>query len=430
MSEIPFPNREAIEAAQLEKLNQLISIQVSSNPFYSDKISTADLTLPFSGLTGFTNTFPFTSKDELIEDQKKNPPFGSNLTYPLESYTRFSQTSGTTGIPMRWLDTPESWQWMLDNWKLVFRSVEAKPEDVIFFAFSFGPFLGFWTAFEAAQQLGCLSITSGGMSSVARLHSILDNGVTILCCTPTYAIRLAEVAREEKLDLTKTSVRAIIAAGEPGSSIPATRRRIEQLWPGARVVDHHGMTEIGPVTYECPKRRGVLHVIESAFIPEINDPNTNKLVAVGEVGELVLTNLGRIGSPLLRYRTGDMVKNSGNTQCECGTYNLALEGGILGRTDDMVFIRGVNVYPSAIEKVIRTFPEIVEYQVEVNTQATLSELDVTVELEPQNQNATELTKTLEKAFGVSLSLRIPVKIADPGSLPRFEMKAKRWVKRG
>ena len=429
MSDNQFPDREPIEAEQLKKINQLISNLVSSNQFYTNKINKASLQFPFSNVGEYTNTFPFTSKEELVEDQQRNPPYGSNLTYPLEDYTRFSQTSGTTGIPLRWLDTPESWQWMLDNWKQVFYSVDLRPQDTLFFAFSFGPFLGFWTAFEAAQQLRCLSITGGGMSSVARLHSIIDNKVTLLCCTPTYAIRLAEVAREEKLNLEKANVRAIIAAGEPGASIPATRQRIEQLWPGARLVDHHGMTEIGPVSYECSKRPGVLHVIESAFIPEINNSETGKSVEVGETGELVLTNLGRIGSPLLRYKTGDMVKNAGNSQCECGTYDLALGGGILGRVDDMVFIRGVNVYPSAIEKVIRAFPEIVEYQVEVDTQLALPELVVEIELEPQCQNSVEITSNLEKAFDVSLSLRIPVKIASSGSLPRFEMKAKRWVKK-
>ena len=429
MSDNLLPDREAIEANQLNKINHLLTNLVPSNQFYTRKINKADLQFPFSNLRDYTNTFPLTIKEELVEDQKTNPPYGSNLTYPLEKYTRYSQTSGTTGIPLRWLDTPESWQWMLDNWKHVFYSVDTKPEDTIFFAFSFGPFLGFWTAFEAAQQLRCLSITGGGMSTVARLHSIIDNKVTLLCCTPTYVIRLAEVAREEKLNLEQAGVRAIIAAGEPGSSIPATRQQIELLWPGARLVDHHGMTEIGPVTYECSKRPGVLHVIESAFIPEIINSETGKSIETGEVGELVLTNLGRIGSPLLRYRTGDMVKNGGNHLCECGTYNLALEGGILGRADDMVFIRGVNVYPSVIEKVVRTFPEIVEYQVEVNTQLALPELLVEVELGPQCQDSTKITSNLEKAFDVSLSLRIPVKIASPGSLPRFEMKANRWVKK-
>ena len=172
-----------------------------------------------------------------------------------------------------------------------------------------------------------------------------------------------------------------------------------------------------------------MHVIESAFILEIINSETGKSIETGEGGELVLTNLGRISSPLLRYRTGDMVKNGGNHLCECGTYNLALEGGILGRADDMVFIRGVNVYPSVIEKVVRTFPEIVEYQVEVNTQLALPELLVEVELGPQCQDSTKITSNLEKAFDVSLSLRIPVKIASPGSLPRFEMKANRWVKK-
>ena len=179
MSDNLLPDREAIEANQLNKINHLLTNLVPSNQFYTRKINKVDLQFPFSNLRDYTNTFPLTIKEELVEDQKTNPPYGSNLTYPLEKYTRYSQTSGTTGIPLRWLDTPESWQWMLDNWKHLFYSVDTKPEDTIFFAFSFGPFLGFWTAFEAAQQLRCLSITGGGMSTVARLHSIIYNKVTL-----------------------------------------------------------------------------------------------------------------------------------------------------------------------------------------------------------------------------------------------------------
>src|SRR5262249_34165146 len=153
------------------------------------------------------------------------------------------------------------------------------PGDRFFFAFSFGPFLGFWTAFEAGLRLGCMCLPGGGQSSAARLRAILENRATVLCCTPTYAIRLGEVAAAEGIDLAAGAVRTILVAGEPGGSIPATRARIERLWPGARVRDHHGMTEIGPVSFECPARPGVLHVIEAGYLPEIIDPESERPVA-------------------------------------------------------------------------------------------------------------------------------------------------------
>jgi phenylacetate-CoA ligase len=375
----------------------LIGAVVPANRFYARKVDS----LPYLETL-------FTRKQELIDDQAAHPPYGTNLTFPLDRYTRFCQTSGTSGHPLRWLDTNESWSWMLGNWDRVYQAAGVTPKDHLFFAFSFGPFLGFWTAFEAATRMGALAIPGGGMRTSVRLRTILETRATVLCCTPTYAIRLAESAVEEKLDLETSAIRRIIVAGEPGGSIASTRAHIEKLWPGARVVDHHGMTETGPVSYGCPRRPGVLHVIESSYIAEVID------------GELILTNLGRIGSPLIRYRTGDLVKAIRGT-CVCGSTDVALEGGILGRTDDMVVVRGVNIYPSAVEEVLRS-EGIHEYRVEVRTERALTELRIHVEAEPS------ATGRLEAALTNAFSLRIPVASVETGSLPRFEAKAKRWVR--
>ena len=149
------------------------------------------------------------------------------------------------------------------------------------------------------------------------------------------------MAAQEKIDLGSSRVRTLIVAGEPGGTIPAVSDRLTRSWPGARVFDHHGMTEVGPVTYQCPAQAGILHVIESAYFPEIIEPASADAVKPGQTGELVLTTLGRSGSPLLRFRTGDLVKSKERGEpCECGRYELALEGGILGRTDDMVVENG------------------------------------------------------------------------------------------
>ncbi len=257
--------------------------------------------------------------------------------------------------------------------------------------------------------MGALAIPGGGMRTAVRLRTILETRATVLCCTPTYAIRLAEAAAEENLNLATSNVRRVVVAGEPGGSIPATRAHIEKLWPGARVIDHHGMTETGPVSYGCPARPGVLHIIESSYVAEVID------------GELILTNLGRLGSPLIRYRTGDLV-HAVKGQCICGSTDVALEGGILGRTDDMVVVRGVNIYPSAVEEVLRS-EGVTEYRVEVRTERALTELRIQVEAS-ESSAAPRLEAALTNAF----SLRIPVSHVDIGSLPRFEAKAKRWVR--
>ena len=415
---------------QLPQLEVLLAA-LRTNPFYARKLLGTGLLDGVATLAEFSARCPFTTKAELVADQLAHPPYGSNLTFPLERYTRCHQTSGSTGSPLRWLDTPESWTWMLDNWETVHRKAGTTAADRIFFAFSFGPFLGFWTAFESAQRLGCLVFAGGGMTSVARLQAILDLRATILCCTPTYAIHLAEVAAKEGIDLRRSQVKTLSVAGEPGGSIPAVRARLQELWPGARVYDHHGMTEVGPVSYECPTRPGVLHVIERAFIAEVVDPATSQPAGEGERGELILTNLGRTGSPLLRYRTGDLVKRGSPTTergtCACGATDLALEGGILGRVDDMVVVRGVNVYPSAIEEIIRRVGGVAEYQVRVSKRHALAELTVTVE-PTVDGSGLGVERRLAAAFESSLALRVPVELAAPGSLPRFESKARRWTR--
>lgn len=415
---------------QLTQLRSLLAALLPANPFYAHKLAGSGLDGSVASLAEFSARCPFTTKAELVADQQAQPPYGTNLTFPLERYTRCHQTSGSTGSPLRWLDTPESWTWMLDNWETVHRMAGTTAVDRIFFAFSFGPFLGFWTAFESAQRLGCLVFAGGGMTSVARLQAILDLRATILCCTPTYAIHLAEVAAKEGIDLRRAQVKTLSVAGEPGGSIPATRARLQELWPGARVYDHHGMTEVGPVSYECPARPGVLHIIERAFIAEVVKPATGQPVGAGETGELILTNLGRTGSPLLRYRTGDLVncgtRNAECRTCACGSADLALEGGILGRVDDMVVVRGVNVYPSAVEEIIRQVGGVAEYQVRVNRTRAMPELEVTVEPDAAGAGTTALAHRLEHAFESSLALRVPVTLAAIGSLPRFESKARRW----
>jgi phenylacetate-CoA ligase len=420
-----FASREEIAAQQLAKLRELFGSILPANHFYAEKLS--GIKTEFTDLKEFSETVPFTTKPELVADQEKNSPFGTNLTFPLERYTRFHQTSGTTGTPLRWLDTPESWNWMVESWEKIFHAASVNAGDKIYFAFSFGPFIGFWLAFDAAQRIGALCVPGGGLSSESRLKAILENQITVLCCTPTYALRLAEVATRDKIDLRKSCVKNIVVAGEPGGSIPATRQRLENFWPGAKVFDHHGMTEVGPVTYECPAQPGMLHVIESAYLAEIINPQSGKKIPADEIGELVLTTLGRTGSPLLRYRTGDLVCAVENSPCACGTFDLTLRGGILGRADDMIIVRGVNIYPSAIEDVLRRFEEIAEYQAVAKTESSLVELLIRIEPKHGFADSENLARRVGQQLQMTFNLRVPVEMVAPGTLPRFEMKAKRWV---
>lgn len=422
-----FPDRSKIERLQLQKLEALLQTILPANPFYARKLAALGKALSFSRLDSYGRVVPFTTKHELVKDRLSHPPYGTNLTFPLQDYVRCHQTSGSTTSPIRWLDTAESWSQIVDNWVRILQAAGVKRQDRFCFAFSFGPFLGFWSAFEAALRLGCFCFPAGAMSSLARVQTILDNEITVLCCTPTYALHLGETARKIT-GPTHSRVRLIIVAGEAGGSIPATRARIQSLWPNAFVFDHHGMTEVGPVTYQCPRQPGVLHVLENAYLPEVIDPQTGAPLECGPIGELVLTTLDRSPSPLLRYRTGDLVKPRPLQVCACGRSDLALEGGILGRSDDMVVVRGVNVFPSTIEEIVRSYPEISEYRVKLDCRDSMAELSL--EIEPVNEDADHraLKHRIEQSLQLALNLRIPVEVCPHDSLPRFEMKAKRWIR--
>jgi phenylacetate-CoA ligase len=403
---------------QLEQLRALLAEIVPGNRFYSRRLAADGVSgAEIASLADFSARVSFTHKQDLVADQAAHPPYGTNHTRSFECYTRFCQTSGTTARPLVMLDTAESWDWMLGNWATIYRAAGLVPGERIYFAFSFGPFLGFWTAFDAAAKSGYLGIPGGGLSSAARVCALIQHRASVLCCTPTYALHLAQAAIEDGIDLRESAVRKIIVAGETGGSVPEVRRRISAAWHGAQIFDHYGMTEVGPAGYQTVERPDLLYIIEESYIAEIVDPESGAAVSPGAVGELVLTTLGRTACPLLRYRTGDLVCRATDVA------GFALAGGIIGRVDDMVVVRGVNLFPSAVDAVVQLVPEIEEYRVEVSRRGALIEVEVQIE------SADDLAaQRLERALISAFSLRIPVSRVAAHSLPRFEMKARRWVK--
>ena len=421
-------DREAIWTHQWPRALELFDHIYGKSAFYTAKLDAA----------GFQpgrrwrrradlERVPVTTKAELLADQAAHAPWGTVISEPPAYYTRYNQTSGTSGRPLRWIDTPESWQWSLDCWKAVYAGARVTAADRILFAFSFGPFYGFWTAFDAAVQLGAHAVPAGGLSSAQRLSLIDAVRPTVICSTPTYALRLAEVAATEHPAgwLAGRGVRVLIVAGEPGGSIPATRARIEAAW-GARVIDHHGLTEVGPVSFECWEAPGFLHLNEDEFLSEILDPGTLLPVPDGQPGELVVTNLRRFACPAIRYRTGDLVRPRWPTPdaIEAGACAwVRLEGGVLGRTDDMLVVRGVNIFPGAIDDIVRSFPEVVEYRLTVATHESLDVLKL--EIEDRLADPGRVAREMQ----VRLGLRVDVVTVSAGSLPRFEGKGRRIVDR-
>jgi phenylacetate-CoA ligase len=413
----------ALRKLQFDKLRSLLATLEGLNRFYTAKWQAAGVSLSDVRSLEDLPRLPVTTKEELLRAQQEDPPFGTNATYPESAYVRFHQTSGSKGEPLRVIDTPESWDWWGRCWGHVLSGAGVTAEDRLFIAFSFGPFIGFWAAVEGARQVGALLIPGGGGDSLQRLHLMRELQATALCCTPTYALRLVEVARENGFDLAQIPMRITVHAGEPGANVPATKARISKAW-GARCFDHAGASEVGAHSFECEVQPGGVHVIETEFIAEVLDPKGTEPVEPGQMGELVITNLGRPGFPVIRYRTGDLVRLNA-TPCECGRTFSRLEGGVLGRTDDMVIVRGVNLYPSAIENLVREFEAVDEYRVTVRKEHELATLEIELELASAGE-AEHHRRAVERAVLEAFGLRPKVTLAERGSLPRFELKAKRF----
>ncbi|HYY23830.1 MAG TPA: AMP-binding protein [Thermoleophilaceae bacterium] len=397
---------------QDERVKELLELVRERNPFQRARLSG----LPEEPTL---DEVPPLTKRELIEDQANHPPFGTNLTYPLRRYTQLHQTSGTTGRPLRVLDTAEDWAWWRELFADMLSVAGVEPGDRVALAFSFGPHVQFWAAREGLQELGAMGVPLGGMTSVQRLQTIADVRATAVMCTPTYALRLIEVALEERLEGALESVRQVICTGEPGASLPAVRSRIEEGF-GARCFDHAGLTEAGPFGYPCPEGGG-LHLYERDFACEILDSELRPTLP-GERGELVVTPLRRTGFPVLRYRTGDVVVNA-EDRCPAGHEDRWLPGGIVGRTDDMVVIRGMNVYPSAIEEAVRGVSGSGEFRITFYTEpGGMDEIKLEVEL-PDGGAARRLQETMRQQLG----LRVRVVPVTHGTLPRMDGKARRVV---
>ena len=404
-------DRAAIQASQLKRLNQLLDSILPENQFYAEKLGSQ---LKLDDLSALSN-LPFTTKAELAPTDSDSD-FARNLTYDVDRYVRFHRTSGTSGRPMGVLDTASDWQWWIDTWQYVLDAASITANDRVFMAFSFGPFIGFWSAHEAVTSRAALAIPGGGLSSEARLDLILRSNATALFCTPTYALRLAEVAAQNGVNIADSAVTRIVVAGEPGGSIPSVRGRIENAW-NAIVIDHAGASEVGPWGYPNADRTG-LHICEAEFIAEFVDPETGQAANGANPSELVLTTLGRTGCPVIRYRTGDLVQP---VYPDSGNRFVMLQGGVLGRSDDMLVIRGVNVFPSGIEGILRELPSVIEFRLIAQKDGEMDSL--LIEVEDQNDDSDAIAGLLESRLG----LRIDVACVELNSLPRFEAKGRRFV---
>jgi phenylacetate-CoA ligase len=422
--------REELEKRQLRLFRRRMKYVIEKSPFYKRKYGEAGVTPGDIKTMEDVRKVPFTTKMELLKSQEEHPLFGDFPCLPPEAACRVFQTSGTTGVPLKVPFSKKDWfKNCYEQFSYYVYAYGMESRDVAFFPFVYGLFIAWWGIQATMEQHGITIVPGGGQTSETRLKSIIDWGATVVCGTPTYIIYLGELAQKMGIDLPNSRVRIVVTAGEPGAQVPATKSLVERLW-GAKNYDDIGSTEITNFGWECIAQQGT-HMNEAMFLPESLDKETGKPVGPGEVGELVLSNLCCETAPLLRYKTGDLVRFNYD-RCECGRTFLRMIGGVIGRADDMFHFGGVNIFPSAIENFIRQVPDFSnEYQLVVPPQGSGKRLRIRVEpaaADIPDGQLQRAVKALVDNITYNVKITPDVEVVAMGNLPRFEGKAKRIIK--
>ena len=372
---------------------------------------------------------PKMEKAMMREIQRKDPfPYGDLLAVPLERVTEFHQTSGTTGQPVYQADTWQDWEWWSDCWAYIMYAQGFRDTDRVFNSFGYNTFIAFWSAHYGAEKIGCEVVPGGVLDTEARILKMQELRATVLMATPTYVLGMAERAQEMGIDPIKDlTINKILCAGEPGASIPATKRRMEEAW-GAKVYDHAGATEIGAWGYECTAQPGGLHVNEALFLAELEDVETGEpITGPGRRGKLIMTTLDRQAQPCIRFDSKDVAEWA-EEPCPCGRTFRWIKGGVVGRADDITKVKGVLLAPTAIEEVVHSFPELSdEFEVEVTRKGVIDDITLRVELLPEEKNNREAVEPrLIDQLRLRTNLRYNIEFHEYGTLPRYVLKAKRF----
>lgn len=428
--EIETLPREKLEELQLQRFRNQMQYVYDRSPMYKRKYDEAGVKPSDIRTLEDIQRVPLTIKEELRESQAQHPPWGDFPCIPPEGGVRVFQTTGTTGIPVRvFLNKTDWFKHFYEQFMHFMYGYGIKTSDILFVPFGYGLYIAWWGFQAALEQEGVMIVPGGAQSSQDRVRNIFDWGATVVCGTPTYLLYLGDTAEKTGQPLKDSKIRIVVAGGESGANVPSTKKAIEELW-GAKCYDDIGSTEISNFGFECVAQKGT-HVIESMFFAECLDPETLKPVLPGEVGELVLSNLCTESVPLLRYRMKDLVRFNRET-CDCGRTFLRLNGGILGRSDDMFQFAGVNIFPSAIENFIREVPEFSnEYQIVVPKMRSGKHLKIRVEPATDDISEERMRQAVKK-FIETVKYRMTVtpnvEIVEAGKLPRFELKAKRLIR--
>jgi phenylacetate-CoA ligase len=420
---------EELEKLQLKKFRRIVKWAYERSRFHRALYQSAGLHPDDIRSMKDVPKVPKVEKSMMRSIQRKDPfPYGDALCVPLDEVTEFRQTSGTTGQPVYQPDTWQDWEWWSDCWATLLWAQGYRPKDRVFLPFGYNVFVAFWTAHYGCEKIGCETVPGGVLDTKARILKMQEIRATAMMATPTYVLGMADVATKQLgLDPARDlGIRKITCAGEPGALIASTKKRMEEAW-GAKVYDHTGATEIGAWGFECSEQPGALHVNEAMFLAEVEDPDTGQpITEPGIPGKLVITALDRIAQPCVRFDSKDIVEFS-HERCACGrTYRL-VPGGVVGRADDITKVKGVLLAPSAIEDVVRSIPGLGdEYEVTVEKRGDVDHIQLKVEVTEDTSDIKGLVDRLATELRVKTNLGYEIRVHPYGSLPRYEVKAKRF----
>jgi phenylacetate-CoA ligase len=422
--------RERLQALQLKKFRRMVEWAFENSPFYRRLYKDAGMEPGDIKRFEDISQVPKIEKGMLREVQQRSPfPYGDILAVPTEKVTAFRQTSGTTGTPVYQADTWQDWEWWTESWCYILYAQGYRDTDRVFVPFGYNIFVAFWAAHYAAEKLGCEVVPGGVLDTQARILKMQELKCNAFMATPTYVLGMADTARKNLgIDPAKDlGIRKITCAGEPGASIPTTKKRMEEAW-GAKVYDHIGATEIGAWAYECAEQPGGLHVNEALFLVEIENMETGEIITEpGRNGKMVITALDRIAKPCIRFDSKDVIRWA-SFDCPCGRTFRLIDGGVVGRADDITKVKGVLLAPTAIEEVVRSIPELGdEYEVEVSKKGDIDAILLKVEILPGKEPGQEsILFRLKDQLRVKTNLGYQIQVHPYASLPRYEVKARRF----
>jgi len=420
--------REKLRSLQFKKFKRIVEWGYNNSKMYRRLYDQAGFQPDDLQSWDDVAKVPTLQKEDYRTAQAKEPwPYGESLCVPLEKVTEYHQTSGTTGQPVYQPDTWEDWEWWNECWAYILWAQGFRNTDRVFIPFGYNVFIAYWAGHYACEKVGCEVVPGGVLNTEERLLKMKEIRATAFMATPTYVLGMADSCRELlKMDPRELNIKRILCAGEPGASVPATKRRMEEAW-GAEVYDHVGATEIGGWAYECTSRPGGVHVNEAFFLVELVDLENGRLIEEPErPGKIIITAFDRHAQPCIRFDSKDV--GMWGEPCGCGRTFRVIKGGVQGRVDHITKVKGVLFSPVSVEEVVRSISELGdEYELVLTKKGDMDVATLKVELVPgSGADRTIVLQELSRLLRLKTGLSYHIEFHEHGTLPRYLVKASRF----